>query len=267
MIVFFRVLGGFLFLFILAVVPVAADAAVHEVLPGESLYAISTRYGVSQEALREANGMEGYLVSVGQSLYIPDSDNNKNNNELYYTVKAGDTLYSIARNHGVNYQDIMLKNGMENNWLYVGMVLSIPAAVNAEIHTNSTLSSRGGSRTLQPEVELLARLITAEADGEPYSGKVAVGAVVLNRLDHDAFPTTIQDVIYQRDNGVFQFEPVKNGWIDLPATSQSYLAAEEALNGVDPTNGALYFFANKSNSKWLWSRPVSTVIGNTIFTY
>jgi spore germination cell wall hydrolase CwlJ-like protein len=91
--------------------------------------------------------------------------------------------------------------------------------------------------------------------------------VVLNRVANPDFPNSIQDVIYQYGDGTYQFEPVQNGQIDKPASNDCINAAKDALNGWDPTNGAIYFFANYVKSTWLWSRPLSTIIGNHVFTY
>ncbi|MNE78039.1 Spore cortex-lytic enzyme precursor [compost metagenome] len=88
--------------------------------------------------------------------------------------------------------------------------------------------------------DLLARIIAAEADSEPYEGQVAVGAVVLNRVKSTKFPNSIRDVIYASG----QFEPVSNGRFDrVKPTETQYKAADEALSGVDPTDGAVYFYA------------------------
>lgn len=111
-------------------------------------------------------------------------------------------------------------------------------------------------------LNLLARLISAEARGEPYVGQVAVGAVVLNRVRHPGFPNSIPGVIYQPG----AFESVSNGQINLSPTTSAINAARDALNGWDPTGGALYFFnPAKTTNRWIWSRPIIAVIGNHVF--
>jgi len=100
------------------------------------------------------------------------------------------------------------------------------------------------------EVELLSRIIYAEAKGEPYIGQVAVGAVILNRIDSPDFPNTLSGVIYQP----LAFEPVANGSINqaVPQDAEARRAASDALNGYDPTGGCLYFFnPYTSTSKWI----------------
>lgn len=113
-------------------------------------------------------------------------------------------------------------------------------------------------------VELLARLINGEARGEPYEGQVAVGAVILNRVKSPEFPNTIAGVIYQKG----QFSCVTDGQFDQPMEEGTtvYKAAQDAMNGSDPTNGALYFYnPKKTKSKWLYSLPVVATIGEHKF--
>lgn len=113
-------------------------------------------------------------------------------------------------------------------------------------------------------VELLARLINGEARGEPYIGQVAVGAVIMNRVKDPSFPNTIAGVIYQPQ----QFSCVTDGQFDVAIDENStvYKAAQDAMNGVDPTNGALYFYnPSKTKSKWLFSLKTVTTIGKHVF--
>ena len=121
-------------------------------------------------------------------------------------------------------------------------------------------SKTGGSSSSQ--VDLLARLISAEARGEPYSGQVAVGAVVLNRIKHPSFPNTLPGVIYQ--SGAFTC--ITDGQFNQPVAESAYRAARDALNGVDPSGGAIYYFnPSTATSSWIWSRPLITVIGKHRF--
>lgn len=112
------------------------------------------------------------------------------------------------------------------------------------------------------DVALLARLISAEARGEPYTGQVAVGAVVLNRVEHPSFPNTISGVIYQSN----AFTCLYDGQWDEPVADSAYKAAREALAGADPTGGAIYYFNPvTATSKWIWSRPLIITIGKHRF--
>lgn len=112
------------------------------------------------------------------------------------------------------------------------------------------------------EVELLARVISAEARGEPYSGQVAVGAVILNRVAHPAFPGTIAGVVYQPG----AFTCMVDGQFDEPVSESSARAARDAINGADPSGGAIYYFnPDTATSSWIWSRPLIKVIGRHRF--
>ena len=112
------------------------------------------------------------------------------------------------------------------------------------------------------DVALLARLISAEARGEVYEGQVAVGAVVMNRIAHPSFPNTMSGVIYQRG----AFSCLDDGQFDQPVSRSAYQAARDAMNGYDPTGGAIYYFnPAKATSKWIWSRPLLVTIGSHRF--
>lgn len=137
-----------------------------------------------------------------------------------------------------------------------------PATLKAMGITSSGTSSSGSSTSNSTDLNLLARLIHGEARGERYTGKVAVGAVVLNRVKSSKFPNTIAGVIYQSG----AFDAVKDGQINLSPDSTSIKAAQDALNGWDPSYGALYYFnPNTATNAWIWSRPVTVVIGNHRF--
>ena len=132
---------------------------------------------------------------------------------------------------------------------------------------SATLSAMGisdssSSGSYNSNVSLLARLISAEARGEPYSGQVAVGAVVLNRVKHPSFPNTISGVIYQ--SGAFTC--MSDGQFNQPVADSAYKAAQDALNGWDPSGGAIYYFnPSTATSSWIWSRPLIVIIGKHRF--
>lgn len=112
------------------------------------------------------------------------------------------------------------------------------------------------------EVDLLARLISAEARGEPYEGQVAVGAVVLNRVRHSSFPNSVSGVIYQPG----AFSCLDDGQFDEPVAESAYRAARDALAGWDPSGGAIYYFnPATATSAWIWSRPAIVTIGRHMF--
>ena len=128
--------------------------------------------------------------------------------------------------------------------------------------TGTTPSGGSGGYTSNSDVDLLARLVNGEARGEPYLGKVAVAAVVLNRTNHSRFPKTIAGVIYQPG----AFDAVADGQINLSPDQSSYNAARDALNGWDPSYGSVYYYnPATATSSWIWSRPIVIVIGNHNF--
>lgn len=124
------------------------------------------------------------------------------------------------------------------------------------------LPSSSSSSNDSSDYYLLARIISAEARGEPYIGQVAVGAVVLNRVEHPSFPDTVSGVVYQPG----AFTAITDGQINEAITESAYRAAKEALNGSDPTGGAIYYYnPSKTSNKWIRTRPVITKIGDHLF--
>lgn len=130
--------------------------------------------------------------------------------------------------------------------------------------TNNVDIVQAATNNNTSDVQLIARAINGEARGEPYEGQVAVGAVILNRVKSAKFPNTIAGVIYQSG----AFTAVSDNQINVPISSNSTVvkAAQDALNGWDPTGGAIYYFnPNTATNKWIWSRPQIKTIGNHIF--
>lgn len=123
-------------------------------------------------------------------------------------------------------------------------------------------NNSSGSSSNNTDLNLLSKLVYGEARGEPYKGMVAVAATVLNRVSSSKFPNTIAGVIYQPG----AFTCVSDGQINLSANSQSRKAAQDAINGWDPTSGCIYYFnPSTATSKWIWSRPQVLTIGKHIF--
>ncbi|UJF36480.1 spore cortex-lytic enzyme [Paenibacillus hexagrammi] len=114
----------------------------------------------------------------------------------------------------------------------------------------------------QADLDILAKIIYSEARGESYTGQVAVGAVVMNRLQSGSFPNNIHDIVFQPG----AFTAVSDGQYWLTPDSAAYMAAQDAVRGWDPTYGALYYFnPATATSSWIWSRPQTVQIGNHIF--
>lgn len=114
------------------------------------------------------------------------------------------------------------------------------------------------------DLQLLARAVNGEARGEPYTGQVAVAAVILNRVNHSSFPNTVAGVIYQPG----AFTAVSDGQINVPISADStvYKACRDAMNGWDPSGGAIYYFnPDTATNSWIWSRPLIVQIGKHRF--
>ncbi|HBQ64966.1 MAG TPA: spore cortex-lytic enzyme [Clostridiales bacterium] len=132
----------------------------------------------------------------------------------------------------------------------------------AGARTLAAIGIATGTTAGDRELDLLARLVHSEARGEPYTGKVAVAATVLNRTRDSRFPKTVAGVIYQPR----QYTPVSNGQINLAPDDSSIRAARDAMNGWDPTGGCVFYWnPATATSRWVWSRPVKLRIGKHVF--
>lgn len=154
---------------------------------------------------------------------------------------------------------------MRKRCVYAALVLMVAVSVVAAVPATALAYSPWDTSYTHDELMLMARVIYGEAAGEPYIGKVAVGAVVLNRVRSPLFPDTIAEVIYEP----WQFSCVGNWMFNSSYPDQdSIRAAKDALAGWDPTGGALYYFNyHIVTNSWLWSKPVARIIGNHLFTY
>jgi N-acetylmuramoyl-L-alanine amidase len=187
-----------------------------------------------------------------------------------YTVKQGDTLNGIAKANGTTLSSLIALNPQISNpnRIFIGdnVNLSNTQETANTTQSESPISSTSSKITLtSSEQDLLARIIRAEADGEPYAGQVAVGTVVLNRVLSDSFPNNVHDVVYQSG----QFSPVANGAINKAADADAIRAAAEAVSFVNSgqSKGALFFYNPKTavNSSWLAQRETVITIGNHVF--
>ena len=151
------------------------------------------------------------------------------------------------------------KNGLKEDGIAGKNTLEAMGIYNSSGNSSSSNSS---SSTNSSDLNLLSRLVYGEARGEPYQGQVAVAAVVLNRVEHSSFPNTVAGVIYQSG----AFDVVSDGQINLIPNDTAKKAAQDALNGWDPSNGAIYYFnPSTATNKWIWSRPMTVTIGKHRF--
>ena len=170
----------------------------------------------------------------------------------YYTGNV-DGIYGPLTKEAVKY--FQRKNGLSVDGI-VGPKTA--AALGMTLSSSSSSSSSISSSDLN----LLAKCVYAEARGESYVGQVAIAAVVLNRVESPSFPNTIAGVIYQP----YAFTAVDDGQINLTPNSTAYKAAQDALNGWDPTYGAIYYYnPATATSSWIWSRQTTVTIGNHVF--
>jgi N-acetylmuramoyl-L-alanine amidase len=166
-----------------------------------------------------------------------------------HKVQYGETYWKIAVKYGVPYKTLMQANNAKSSYLIAGQNLAIP---------NSAISAA--------DKDLMARLVRAEAVGEPYAGKVAVATVLLNRVSNPDFPNTVRGVVYEISGGHYAFTPVQNGEINKPADAASRKAVNEAIASRGQGNGSIYFYNPRTAvSKWIFSRPVTITIGNHRF--
>lgn len=162
-----------------------------------------------------------------------------------YGTKTRDAVKAFQRKHGLTADGIAGPATLEKIGLPTG---------------SSNSGGVGGYSSA--DYQLLARLISAEARGEPYTGQVAVGAVVLNRIEHPSFPDSMAGVIYQRG----AFSCIDDGQFNVAVADSAYKAARDALNGWDPSGGAIYYFnPSTATSSWIWSRPLIKTIGKHRF--
>ena len=174
-------------------------------------------------------------------------------NSWYYKGSV-DGIYGSKTLEAVKY--FQRKNGLTVDGIAGDKTLS---ALGIRSSSNSSSSS---SNSNSNNVTLLSKLIYGEARGEPYTGQVAVGAVVMNRVKSNLFPNTIAGVIYQSG----AFDAVSDGQINKTPDSTARKAAQDAINGWDPSYGAIYYFnPSTATNKWIWSRPLTIVIGKHRF--
>lgn len=185
---------------------------------------------------------------------------------VYYWGSSGNTVAAIQqRLRDLGYYSDNVDGIFGANTYYAVVSFQSANGLNPDgIVGNATLERLGITTDVSYEDDLytLASVINGEGRGEPYTGQVAIGAVVLNRVESDKFPNSIAEVVYQSG----AFDSVRDGQINLTPSESAIRAATDALNGWDPTNGALYFWnPATATSKWIWSIPIRMQIGRHVF--
>lgn len=198
----------------------------------EAVYALSKLGSTGSEVKRVQQKLKDLGYAVGKVDGI-------------YGTQTKNAVTKFQRNCGITADGICGKQTL----LYLGL-------------SGSSSSSSSGGGFSNADVELLAKVISAEARGESYEGQVAVGAVILNRVSHPSFPDSLSGVIYQK--GAFSCVNDSNWYAAVAESSKR--AARDALNGWDPTGGAIYYYnPNKTNDKFMHSRTVIKTIGSHRF--
>ncbi len=247
-----------------------ASAADYTILKNDTLYKIGRLFDTPVKTIKSDNNLKTNTLYPGQVIDVKAKT---------YKVRKGDTLFLIAKKSNVNVASLRRANNKWNDKLKPGQKLILPASkstsktkkasVKASTFSTKAKTYASNSKAVisytQKELDLLARLITAEATGQPYNAMVGVGAVVVNRVQSPDWPNTITKVINHVAGDYYQFTPVKNGYINKPASQTAIKAAKAALNGSDPSKGAMFYFDNTSTNAWLWSKPITARYGIMVF--
>ena len=202
----------------------------------ETVPVASYKFGASGDQVKE----------IQQRLY--DWGYYKGKVDGYYGKETEDAVIAFQKKHGITIDGI------------VGSVTAEKLGVS--ISGAGTTAGGGKASADASDLYLLAQLVYAESRGEPFKGQVAVAAVVLNRVESSKFPNSVAKVVYQSN----AFDVVDDGQINLAPDQTALSAARDAMNGWDPSGGALFYYnPDTATSGWIWSRPVIVVIGNHIF--
>lgn len=224
------------------------------------ILSLALLFAVNIFLIAMAQSAAAALYKKGSSGAVVTEIQTRLKNWGYYSG-AVDGVYGSKTEAAVRF--FQQKNGLTADGQAGSQTLAA-LGINPGSYEGSAAGGSGGGNSggASGDLQLLARLISAEARGEPYAGQVAVGAVVLNRVDHASFPNSISGVIYQPG----AFSCLDDGQFDQPISESAYRAAQDALNGSDPSYGAIYYFnPATATSKWIWSRPLIVQIGKHRF--
>lgn len=214
------------------------------VLAGVLAFFLPTGEGVADAAVLK-QGSTGTLVKTMQTKLI---------NWGYLSGKADGIFGAKTKAAVISFQ--------KRNGLTADGIVGTKTAQAMGLNLSGTTTTANSGNTSSTDLNLLARVVYGEARGEPYTGQVAVAAVVLNRVKSSSFPNTIAGVVYQSG----AFDCVADGQINLSPNQNAFNAARDALNGWDPTYGCLFYYNPRTaTSKWMLSRTVKLNIGNHAF--
>ncbi len=229
---------------------------------GDTLWLIAQRHNTTMGALIQANSLSNPdVIEVGQALVLPGSGLRT------HVVRPGETMWLISRQYGVTVNELSRQNNVVNvNMLFTGTTLIIPGKGTTPAAPPAAVPAVSSRAFSASELDLFARIVHAESAGEPYIGQVAVAATILNRMDSSRYPNTLSGVVYQIEGGYYQYSPVLDGRINLPANETARMAVRDAISGQDPSLGATGFYnPRKTSNVWVRQQPVTTVIANHVF--
>ena len=253
---YFSIFTALLLIGVGAMPALAASNAV-TVEPGNTMWTIANANGISVQALLAANPkVNPNDLLVGTVLQLPMTT---------VTIKPGDTLWIIANENGVSVQELIAANPSVNpNDLIIGSVLQLPRST-----TTTVTTTNGASSTIsQQNMYWMEHVINAEATGETLQAQIAVGDVILHRMN-DGYGSTVQQVVFQVNSGHYQFTSVANGFIYSAPSPSSIQAAKDVLdNGEDIVPGALVFYnpAQTPASSWVRTQPFIAQIDHLVFS-
>lgn len=246
----------------------AASSAV-SIKAGDTFWTLSQAYHVTAQQIMAANpSINSNNLTVGSRLVIPASSSTADR----YTVKSGDTFWLISQRFGISESALLAANSSINpdNLLPgTSIIISSNSNSTANLNTSQTSSSyNSNNSTYAQNLYWLAQVINAEAGGEPLNAQIGVGNVVMHRMQSPGYPHTVQGVVFQKINGVYQFSCVPNGYIYTTPSSSSVQAAIDVLQkNIDVVPGAYVFYnpSQTSAGNWVRNQPTITKIGNFIF--
>jgi N-acetylmuramoyl-L-alanine amidase len=244
----------------------AFASGIHVVRAGETLWLISQRYNTTVSEMARINNLANLnYIEIGQQLTVPGEATRPVVQKTEHTVRAGETLWLISVQYKTTVTALAAENRLVNpNLIKAGDRLVIPAG--GSVAAALPVASRGSRSFSAAELDLFARLVHAEAAGEPFTGQVAVAATILNRIDSTRYPNTMSGVVYQIESGYYQYSPVLDGRINQPAGESVRRAVQEALSGQDPSLGATGFYnPAKTSNLWVRQQPVTVRIANHVF--
>ncbi len=227
----------------------AASAASYTVRENDSLYSLSKLFETSVNSLRYSNNINEYNLKPGAKIYVPAH---------VHKVKSGETLSKIANRYEIPVANLKKANGKKATSITPGVKLIIPGE-KPHKKSDAVISY---SNT---DIDMLAKLIEAEASGETMQAKIGVGAVVINRVQSKDWAPSVSKVINQKFGPYYQFTPVKIGTINNKPSAASKRAAWIAMFGSDPSKGAIYYFDQSSKNAWLWSKPQTAQLDHMVF--